>query len=124
MFGSVIQFCKNWSTQRFVEVANLEGTNLDQQDVSLYLSGKRPMEEVYPNWPKTQKFLRDIQGVVAPSRRGSLTFDEITHVVEEIHEHYGRFHDEVDCQDMKNEPCLQLRGRLSKDRIRMKEWRG
>eukprot|EP00434_Breviolum_minutum_P044980 symbB.v1.2.040238.t1/scaffold7092.1/size13377/2 len=85
-----------------LEVANLEGTNLDQQDVSLYLSGKRPMEEVYPNWPKTQKFLRDIQGVVAPSRRGSLTFDEITHVVEEIHEHYGRFHDEVDCQDMKN----------------------
>ena len=86
----------------FCQVANLEGTNLDQQDVSLYLSGKRPMEEVYPNWPKTQKFLRDIQGVVAPSKRGSLTFDEITHVVEEIHEHYGRWHDEVDCQEMKN----------------------
>eukprot|EP00490_Sorites_sp_Unknown_P004541 CAMPEP_0114688732 /NCGR_PEP_ID=MMETSP0191-20121206/63788_1 /TAXON_ID=126664 /ORGANISM="Sorites sp." /LENGTH=481 /DNA_ID=CAMNT_0001976541 /DNA_START=70 /DNA_END=1511 /DNA_ORIENTATION=- len=84
-----------------LEVANLEGTNLDQQDVSLYLSGKRPMEEVYPNWPKTAKFLRDIQGVVAPKSKGSLTFDEITHVVEEIHEHYGKFHDEVDCQDMK-----------------------
>eukprot|EP00438_Fugacium_kawagutii_P025768 Skav230049 [mRNA] locus=scaffold1221:11456:16810:+ [translate_table: standard] len=84
-----------------LEVANLDGTNLDQQDVGLYLSGKRPMEEVYPNWPKTQKFLRDIQGVVAPSKRGSLSFDEITHVVEEIHEHYGRWHDEVDCQEMK-----------------------
>lgn len=85
-----------------LEVANLDGTNLDQQDVSLYLSGQRPMEEVYPNWPKTQKFLRDIQGVVAPAQRGSLNFEEITHVVEEIHEHYGRWHDEVDCQEMKN----------------------
>lgn len=85
-------------------MANLDGTSLDQQDVSLYLSGQRPMEEVYPNWPKTQKFLRDIQQVVAPARRGSLSFEEITHVVEEIHEHYGRWHDEVDCQEMKNVP--------------------
>lgn len=85
-----------------LEVANLDGTNLNQQDVALYLSGQRPMEEVYPNWPKTQKFLRDIQSVVAPARRGSLSFEEITHVVEEIHEHYGRWHDEVDCQEMKN----------------------
>lgn len=89
-------------------MANLDGTNLDQQDVSLYLSGQRPMEEVYPNWPKTQKFLRDIQGVVAPAQRGSLNFEEITHVVEEIHEHYGRWHDEVDCQEMKNVPWRLL----------------
>ena len=92
------------------QVANLDGTNLDQQDVSLYLSGQRPMEEVYPNWPKTQQFLRDIQGVVAPARRGSLSFEEITHVVEEIHEHYGRWHDEVDCQEMKNVPGIFFSG--------------
>lgn len=31
----------------------------------------------------------------------SLSFEEVAHVVEELLEHYGRFHDEVDCQEMK-----------------------
>ena len=35
---------------------------------------------------RTQKFLRDVQAVVAPARRGSLSFEEITHVVEEVQE--------------------------------------
>ena len=39
---------------------------------------------------------------MAPSRKGSLSFEDITHVVEEIHEHYGRWHDESNCADMKN----------------------
>ncbi|CAJ1341643.1 unnamed protein product [Effrenium voratum] len=36
-----------------LEVANLEGTGLDvAENVSVYLEGKRPMEEVYPAWPR------------------------------------------------------------------------
>ena len=35
------------------KVANLEGTGLDvAENVSVYLEGKRPMEEVYPAWPR------------------------------------------------------------------------
>ena len=54
---------------------------------------------MYPNWPRTVRFLRDIEAVVAPA--SSLSFEEVAHVVEELLEHYGRFHDEVDCQEMK-----------------------
>ena len=38
---------------------------------------------------------------MAPSRKGSLSFEDVTHIVEEINEHYGRWHDESDCADMK-----------------------
>ena len=41
------------------------------------------------------------QEVVAPSQKGSLSFEDVTHIVEEINEHYGRWHDESDCADMK-----------------------
>lgn len=84
-----------------LEVASLDGTNLVADDAKAYLEGRLPMEDVYPSWPKTQKFIRDIQEVVAPSQKGSLSFEDVTHIVEEINEHYGRWHDESDCADMK-----------------------
>eukprot|EP00439_Symbiodinium_sp_Y106_P012117 s7589_g1.t2 len=85
-----------------LEVASLDGTNLVADDAKAYLEGRLPMEDVYPSWPKTQKFIRDIQEVVAPSQKGSLSFEDVTHIVEEINEHYGRWHDESDCADMKS----------------------
>jgi len=92
-----------------LEIANISGTNIDSGvDPKEYLQGKRPMEDIYPNWPKTQKFLRDIQGAVAPAERGSLSFEDLMHIIEEVLEHYGRFHN-GECLDMKTD-LLKMEG--------------
>ena len=55
------------------------------------------------SWPASGFNLNFLaQEVVAPSQKGSLSFEDVTHIVEEINEHYGRWHDESDCADMKS----------------------
>merc|ERR1719183_859086 len=56
--------------------------------------------ELYPTWPETQQFLREVYKSVAP-KRDYLYFNEIENVIAEIGERYGRFQD-VECRQFKD----------------------
>jgi hypothetical protein len=56
--------------------------------------------EMYPSWPETQQFLREVHQSVAP-KRDYLYFTDIETVIAEIGERYGRFQD-MECRQMKD----------------------
>merc|ERR1719199_1888151 len=56
--------------------------------------------EMYPTWPETQQFLREVYRSVAP-KRDYLYFNEIENVIAEIGERYGRFQD-IECRQFKD----------------------
>merc|ERR1719199_2326955 len=56
--------------------------------------------ELYPTWPETQQFLREVYRSVAP-KRGYLYFNEVENVIAEIGERYGRFQD-IECRQFKD----------------------
>merc|ERR1719359_1002081 len=56
--------------------------------------------EMYPSWPETQQFVREVYTSVAPNR-DYLYFNEMENVVAEIGERYGRFQD-VECRQLKD----------------------
>jgi len=56
--------------------------------------------EMYPSWPETQQFLREVYKSVAP-KRDYLYFNEMENVIAEIGERYGRFQD-VECRQLKD----------------------
>merc|ERR1719420_113874 len=56
--------------------------------------------ELYPTWPETQQFLREVYRSVAP-KRDYLYFNEMENVIAEIGERYGRFQD-VECRQLKD----------------------
>jgi hypothetical protein len=56
--------------------------------------------ELYPPWPETQQFLREVHRSVAP-KRDYLYFNEIENVIAEIGERYGRFQD-IECRQFKD----------------------
>merc|ERR1719198_362179 len=56
--------------------------------------------ELYPTWPDTQQFLREIHHSVAP-KRDYLYFNEVENVIAEIGERYGRFQD-IECRQFKD----------------------
>merc|ERR1719230_781708 len=56
--------------------------------------------EMYPSWPETQQFLREVYKSVAP-KRDYIYFNEMENVIGEIGERYGRFQD-VECRHLKD----------------------
>jgi hypothetical protein len=56
--------------------------------------------EIYPTWPETQQFLREVYRSVAP-KRDYLYFNEVENVIAEIGERYGRFQD-IECRQFKD----------------------
>jgi hypothetical protein len=56
--------------------------------------------ELYPSWPDTQQFLREVYKSVAP-KRDYVYFNEIENVIAEIGERYGRFQD-IECRQFKD----------------------
>merc|ERR1719174_622438 len=58
------------------------------------------IHELYPTWPETQQFLREVYQSVAP-KRDYLYFNEIENVIAEIGERYGRFQD-IECRQLKD----------------------
>jgi len=56
--------------------------------------------ELYPTWPETQQFLREVYRSVAP-KRDYLYFNEVENVIAEIGERYGRFQD-IECRQFKD----------------------
>jgi hypothetical protein len=58
------------------------------------------INELYPTWPETQQFLREVHRSVAP-KRDYLYFNEVENVIAEIGERYGRFQD-IECRQFKD----------------------
>jgi len=61
--------------------------------------------EIYPTWPDTQKYIREVHETVAPSRDYYFFADLVT-VIEEAGERYGRWQD-LECRTLKND-LLQI----------------
>eukprot|EP00421_Protoceratium_reticulatum_P051233 CAMPEP_0168437940 /NCGR_PEP_ID=MMETSP0228-20121227/41703_1 /TAXON_ID=133427 /ORGANISM="Protoceratium reticulatum, Strain CCCM 535 (=CCMP 1889)" /LENGTH=579 /DNA_ID=CAMNT_0008452189 /DNA_START=15 /DNA_END=1754 /DNA_ORIENTATION=- len=59
------------------------------------------VSRTYPGWPETQKFLRQVQSEVAPSKE-NYTFNGITAVVEQVGERYGRWQNS-ECSTLKDD---------------------
>merc|ERR1719352_2269865 len=58
------------------------------------------INDVYPEWPLTQQFLREVHRSVAP-KRDYLYFNEVENVIAEIGERYGLFQDS-ECRQFKD----------------------
>jgi hypothetical protein len=56
--------------------------------------------EVYPSWPETQQFVREVYQSVAP-KRDYLYHTDVETVIAEIGERYGRFQD-IECRQLKD----------------------
>merc|ERR1719482_731280 len=56
--------------------------------------------EIYPTWPETQNFMREVFKSVAP-KRDYLYFNEVENVIAEVGERYGRFQD-IECRQFKD----------------------
>jgi hypothetical protein len=56
--------------------------------------------ELYPTFPETQTFLREVYKSVAP-KRDYLYFSEVETIIAEIGERYGRFQD-IECRQFKD----------------------
>mmetsp|Transcript_74929 Transcript_74929/g.117230 ORF Transcript_74929/g.117230 Transcript_74929/m.117230 type:complete len:572 (-) Transcript_74929:58-1773(-) len=56
--------------------------------------------EVYPTWPETQQFLREVHTSVAP-KRDYFYYNDVETVIAEIGERYGRFQD-IECRQLKD----------------------
>merc|ERR1719181_1706134 len=56
--------------------------------------------ELYPTWPETQNFMREVFKSVAP-KRDYLYFNEVENVIAEVGERYGRFQD-IECRQFKD----------------------
>ena len=96
--------------------ALLRKTTYNPVSDSCYVTGKsdasqspkqarEAVSQVYPNWPETARFVRDVRREVldrfdADTR--ALTFDDAVRVVEEIGERYGRWQDR-ECRELKHD---------------------
>merc|ERR1719265_2743214 len=56
--------------------------------------------EMYPTWPDTQQFLREVHTSVAP-KRDYFYYNDVETVIAEIGERYGRFQD-IECRQLKD----------------------
>jgi len=60
---------------------------------------KNSIQKVYPTWPDTQKFLREIRGESSLHRSYFNRYDLET-ILEQVHDQYGRWQDS-ECRDLK-----------------------
>jgi len=75
-------------------------TDLKTMSATIAQSLHANIFEVYPTWPETQQFLREVYRSVAP-KRDYLYFNEVENVIAEIGERYGRFQD-IECRQLKD----------------------
>jgi len=58
--------------------------------------------ERYPSWPKTQKWVRKVRQSLYPNRRLALTFADVSSIIDEISDRYGRWQNQ-ECLDLKKD---------------------
>lgn len=67
-----------------------------------YIDGKLDIKEKYPSWLNLQNFLHSIQEVVLPTQATRVDFEDLTNVIKELNEHYGRWQN-GECQVLSQE---------------------
>eukprot|EP00408_Alexandrium_pacificum_P031135 CAMPEP_0171291858 /NCGR_PEP_ID=MMETSP0790-20130122/71863_1 /TAXON_ID=2925 /ORGANISM="Alexandrium catenella, Strain OF101" /LENGTH=535 /DNA_ID=CAMNT_0011761583 /DNA_START=98 /DNA_END=1707 /DNA_ORIENTATION=+ len=89
----------------FLMGVNTTGSSVDIPSI---VKQKRQMDKVYPSWPESQQFTREVQKEVVTASAadasfsgGSLSFNATSRVVEEIMERYGRWQD-AECKSLKS----------------------
>jgi len=75
-------------------------TDLATMNVNTAKKLRANILEVYPTFPETQQFLREVYRSVAP-KRDYVYFNEVENVIAEIGERYGRFQD-IECRQFKD----------------------
>ena len=56
----------------------------------------------YPDWPNLKRFLRSIQEIVVPTQSTHIDFDDLTNIIKEMNEHYGRWQN-GECEVLSHE---------------------
>lgn len=79
-----------------------DSAGIQQEEREKYLSGELDIREKYPSWPSLQQFLHSLQDVMLPAQATRFHFEDLTGLVKELNEHYGRWQD-GECQVLSNE---------------------
>jgi len=85
------------------------GEDLLATNQSEVLAVRNEIHDIYPAWDDTQVWLRDVEQDVAHGRRargnpfvgGALPFEEVGHIVDDVHDRYGKWQN-AECMDMKD----------------------
>ncbi|CAK0831538.1 unnamed protein product [Prorocentrum cordatum] len=96
------------------------GMNFSSATPEQLVSQRDAIQEVYPSWPATQQFLREVYEATAP-KRDELAFESVATVIEEIGERYGRWQDH-ECQALKAQ-LVEMEDRGS-GRVRLADFYG
>jgi len=83
-----------------IYVAGSVQNNLTSMTASTAQHLHSNIDKLYPNWPDTQQFLREVYGSVAP-KRDYLYFNEVENVIEEVGERFGKYQD-IECRQFKD----------------------
>lgn len=79
-----------------------DSAGIQPEEREKYLSGELDIREKYPSWPSLQQFLHSLQDVMLPAQATRFHFKDLTGLVKELNEHYGRWQD-GECQVLSNE---------------------
>jgi len=106
----------------------LLGTNSSKIDAATIKEHRASITKVYPSWPESQKFTREVQHSVSKANvadkafaSGRLTFNATSRIIEEIMERYGRWQDS-ECRDLKT-ALMELEDKGS-GRVLLKDFYG
>jgi hypothetical protein len=83
-----------------VYILNFLHEDLNTLDGSMASEMHKNILELYPTWPETQQFLREVEQSVAP-KRDDMYYSDMETVIAEIGERYGRFQD-IECRMLKD----------------------
>jgi len=83
-----------------IYIAGFLQSDLTKMTPKLAQNINKNILQLYPTWPETQKFVREIHHSVAP-KRDYLYFNEVENVIAEIGERYGQFQD-IECRQFKD----------------------
>merc|ERR1719401_1513250 len=97
---SIDEGIKVLETYMIVYILAYLHNNLDTLSVYKIHEMESDIMELYPSWPETQEFVREVFDSVKPSR-DYIYFHELEHVVSEIGERYGAFQNK-ECRRLKN----------------------
>jgi hypothetical protein len=67
-----------------------DSAGIQPEEREKYLSGELDIREKYPSWPSLQQFLHSLQDVMLPAQATRFHFEDLTGLVKELNEHYGR----------------------------------
>jgi len=106
-----------------IYIAGFLQSDLTKMTPKVAQSINKNILQLYPTWPETQKFLREIHHSIAP-KRDYLYFNEVENVIAEVGERYGQFQD-IECRQFKDWlVAVEDRGVGGAGRVRVSDFYG